>query len=284
MCSRTGRMIRFFLLVLLFLPACGQAHTFDVRNDTYVDYARMIDDLKQVRLIFIGELHDNLGHHRAQLQIIRSLHDAGISLTIGLEMFRHSSQPALDRWVLKTMNEQEFLKVFNDNWSMWPAYRDIFRYARQAAVPMLGLNISRNITRQVASGGFTSLSAQQRKDVPLVSCDVDQTYQNYIHKVFGGFPHRDAQFRNFCEAQMVWDAVMAKNLIEYLDRVPNRTVVILAGTGHAWKFGIPEQIRRHLNIPYRVVIPEIPGRIDLSNITPREADYLLVGADQGPLH
>lgn len=280
----TGRMVPLLFLALLLLPACGRAHTFDVQKDTYVDYDKMIDDLKQVRLIFIGELHDNLGHHQAQLQIIRSLHDAGISVTIGLEMIRHDSQPALDRWVMKTMNEQEFIRVFDENWSMWPVYRDIFLYARKAAVPMLGLNISRNITRQVARDGFDSLTPQQRKEVPLVSCDVDQTYQNYIHKVYGGFFHRDSQFLNFCEAQMVWDAVMAKNLIQYLDRTPGRTVVVLAGTGHAWKFGIPEQIRRHLNIPYRVVLPEIPGRIDLSTITPREADYLLVGADQGPLH
>ena len=270
--------------VALLAPAPASAHIFDVNQDHYVSYQAMIDDLSRARLVFIGELHDDSAHHRAQLQIIRSLHEAGVSLAIGLEMFRHSSQPALDRWVHKTISEKEFLPIYNDNWSYWPLYRDIYRYARQKTIPMLGLNIKREITEQVARAGFSSLSVQQRGSIPLVRCDVDQKYQAYIRRVLGDHFHGDLQFRNFCEAQMVWDAVMAKNLIEYLDRHPKRSVVVLAGSGHAWKFGIPEQIRRHLDIPMRVVLPEIPGRISLDTVTSREADYLLIAPDQGPLH
>ena len=268
----------------LLLPGAAKAHIFDVNHGRYTSYQSMIGDLKRARLVFVGELHDNAAHHRAQLQIIRSLFEAGVPLTIGLEMFRHDSQPALDRWIKKTITEQAFVHIYNDNWSYWPLYRGIYQYARQKSIPMLGLNIRREITEQVARAGFSSLSPKQRGGLPLVRCDVDQTYQAYIRRVLGDHFHGEVQFRNFCEAQMVWDVVMAKNLIEYLDRHPERTLVVLAGSGHAWKFGVPEQIRRHLDVPMRVVLPEIPGRIGMDTVTPQEADYLLIAPDQGPLH
>jgi hypothetical protein len=34
----------------------------------------------------------------------------------------------------------------------------------------------------------------------------------------------------------------------------------------------------------RVLLPEVPGRIDPGNITTAEADYLLMGVDEAPLH
>ena len=271
-------------LALLLCPPRVGAHTWDVNRGQFTTFPLMLADLAKARLVFIGELHDNLGHHQAQLQIIRGLQQAGVPVAIGLEMFRSNSQDALDQWTIGEMSEDRFREVFADNWSLWPVYREIFQYARQEIIPMIGLNIPREISRRVSRAGFFSLSASQRDSIPLVRCDVDEVYQDYMRRVLGSHAHQGVAFKNFCEAQMVWDAVMAKRLIEYLDQHPQRVVVVLAGSGHAWKFGIPEQIRRHLDIPIRVVLPEIPGRIEKADATPRETDYLLLGAEEGSLH
>ncbi|GAB6081806.1 ChaN family lipoprotein [Desulfuromonas carbonis] len=269
---------------MLLSPLQAGAHTWDVNQGQFTTFPRMLADLANARLVFIGELHDNRGHHQAQLQIIRGLQQAGIPVAIGLEMFRSNSQEALDRWTAGGMKEDRFREVFEENWSLWPVYRDIFQYARQETIPMIGLNIPREISRQVSQAGFFSLSPSQRGSIPLVRCDVDEAYQNYMRRVLGSHAHQGVAFKNFCEAQMVWDAVMAKRLIEYLDQHPQRLVVVLAGSGHAWKFGIPEQVRRHLDIPMRIVLPEIPGRIEKGDAAPSEADYLLLGPEEGPLH
>jgi hypothetical protein len=34
----------------------------------------------------------------------------------------------------------------------------------------------------------------------------------------------------------------------------------------------------------RVLLPEVPGRIGPGNITTDDADYLLLGVDEAPLH
>jgi uncharacterized iron-regulated protein len=232
----------------------------------------------------MGEMHDNLGHHRAQLQVISALKDAGVPVVVGLEMFRRENQGALDLWVAGKMSEENFLKIYRQNWSLWPVYRDIFNYARQEKVPLLGLNLSREITLQVARNGFASLSPRQLGELPVVRCDVDARYQDFIRRSLGGHAHNGTRFLNFCEAQLLWDNVMAQTLVDYLARYPDVTIVVLAGSGHAWRHGIPEQVRRRSAVKLRVLLPEVPGRIDPETITLNEADYLLLGAEEGPLH
>lgn len=62
----------------------------------------------------------------------------------------------------------------------------------------------------------------------------------------------------------------------YLDANPGLTMVIMAGVGHAWKKGIPSQVRKRSSLPYTVLLPEIPGRIEREKIGAGDADYLIV--------
>ena len=273
------------LAAAAFLPPPAAAHILDVASNQYVTYDQLLDDLHNANIVYIGELHDHPGHHRAQLQVIRGLHDSGKPVAIGLEMVRRESQPYLDRWVAGTLKEGEMREVFEKDWGMWPQYAEILTWARDNRVPLVALNIPREITQQVAREGFSSLPPEQLKKVPGVSCTIDPDYRNFIRRSLGNHAHGDAVFENFCEAQMVWDTAMAQQVLDYIGAHPQRTVVVLAGSGHAWRHGIPEQVRRRAaNLRTRVLLPEIAGRIVAGEITPEEADYLLLGADEAPLH
>jgi uncharacterized iron-regulated protein len=270
---------------ILFSGGVGSAHILSVDDGSFVTFGRMIDDLEGVNLVFIGELHDHEADHQAQLEIIRALFESDVQLAIGLEMFQKESQSSLDQWVEGKIGESEFQKIFDRNWGMWPLYEPIFRYARENEIPMVGLNLSREITGQVASKGFSSLSPAQLSRLPTgVTCTVSPAYRDFIQRALKGHFHSQNTFSHFCEAQMLWDSVMAQNLLAYLRAHPGRTVVVLAGAGHAWKFGIPNRIREQSDFSFRVILPEIPGRITAENITPAEGDYLLIGLGEGPLH
>ena len=171
-------------------------------------------------------------------------------------------------------------KIYYDNWNFpWSAYRMIFEYAREHQIPMIGLNVPREITRQVSRKGFNSLSQAQKGKLAEVSCVVDQQYMNYIRKAFGGHGHGRLNFIYFCEAQLVWDSAMAVYSLDYLKQNPDAVVVILTGTGHAQKGAVPRQIRARSNLPYAVILPEISGSIDAQTISNKEADYIMLGLD-----
>jgi uncharacterized iron-regulated protein len=281
-------MKRLALLTILMtvLLATGQsrAHTLRVADGSYITLPELIAELRQVDLVFMGELHNHAGHHLAQLQIIKALHEAGEPVAVGLEMFRSNDQKYLDQWVAGELTMRQFLPIYQQNWSMWELYRDIFVYARDKRIPMIGLNINREVTQQVAQEGFGSLSPEQLDELPPIRCDIDHRYEEFIRRAHGAH-HHEGDFLSFCEAQMVWDNVMAENLLAFHRANPEHTVVVLAGSGHAWKHGIPEQIERRTDqIAYRVLLPEIPGRISPENATVEEADFLMLGLEEGPLH
>jgi uncharacterized iron-regulated protein len=273
-----------FLMMMVWLAAGAGPAAADEAQPVYDLHAGrrttlgdVVPELLKSRIVIVGEQHTDERHHRAQLRVIRALHEAGARLAVGLEMFRKDSQDALDRWVSGGIRPAEFEKVFHDNWGYpWPAYQPIFEYARAARIPMIGLNVPRDITRQVARGGFQSLTPEQRGQLPDVACRIDEEYMRYIREVYGAHAHGNMNFTFFCEAQMVWDSAMAVHALEYLHAHPDAVVVALTGVGHAQKGAVPRQIRLRSETPVAVLLPEVPGSIEPLTTDRRDADFLLM--------
>jgi uncharacterized iron-regulated protein len=268
------------LLILFTATAQAHPHLLRVSDRSEVPPAEMLRDLAAARVIFIGELHDHRGHHQAQLSIIRALQTDATPLAIGLEMFRRDSQPALDRWFAGNVTEDDFLRDFEDNWSMWEQYREIFVYARDRQVPLIGLNIPRELSGKVARQGFAALPEADRQALGNVRCVVDPAYAELIRRAMGGHGGHGQQFLFFCEAQVLWDTVMARHLADFLRANPAARVVVLAGSAHAWKFGMPRQLLNVLGVTYKVVLPEVDGRVTRAGVDTEIADYLWL--DEGP--
>jgi len=275
---------RIFALGIVLLFGCvtvsqaAEMRLFDIAKQKELKLSGALEDLQGKKIVLVGEQHDLRGHHVAQLEIIKALHRSGTPVAIGLEMFRANSQDALDQWVDQRRSEKEFQKVFYDNWGFsWSLYSMIFGFAREVKIPLVGLNVPRAVTQQVARGGFRSLSEEQRANLPFVECRVDPEYMDFIQRAYGAHGHGQMNFTNFCEAQLVWDKAMAVHALRYVKKNPDRTLVLLAGIGHAWKKGIPEWIKESSSLTYAVLLPEIPENLEKDTITLEDADYLMLG-------
>ncbi len=271
------------LLVLgfaLVLPAQA-AHdnlVFKVNDLSQLSLGKLVEDLKGVRVITIGEQHDNREHHRTQLLIISALHEAGYDIAIGFEQFGVRSQVGLESWVAGRSSVEDLFQIYSLDWEFnwWPLYLPIFQYAREHEIPMVGLNVSREIVRQVANQGFSSLSDKQRGKIKVLSCNVDQRYQDTLSRVLGqkGKEPTGDMFRYFCEAQVVWDTSMALNAVRFIKASPKKALIILAGNFHSWKRGIPEQIRRMMDIDVRSILPSEDTSFSRYDVFLEDADYV----------
>jgi len=270
------------VLIIIGIVGAGQKQSdlriYDLSLGKETLLSEAITQLKQNRIILVGEHHSNKNHHEAQLGVIRTLKETGLKVAVGLEMFRSDSQQALDRWISGDIGEEKFEQIYYDNWNYpWSAYRRIFEYARGKKIPLIGLNVSRSITRQVSQQGFKSLTAAQKGKLSNVSCKVDKEYMDYIRNAFGGHAHGNLNFTYFCEAQLVWDNVMAVNTLNYLQKYPDAVVVVLTGTGHARKGAIPRQIRERSRVSHAVILPEVKGIVDPETASTNDADYIILG-------
>ncbi len=264
------------VLVMLFLQGCAGRQIVRISDGEPVDMPRMLEELKDARVVFVGETHDAEAHHRAQFEIIKGLFDAGVPLAIGLEMFAATSQRDLDQWSSGWLDAGSFRWVFRDNWTeRWALYRDILLFARDHHIPLVGLNIPKEIMHAVYARGFASLGEAERKGLPAeVTCDAGDPYTAMLRRAYGGHGRAVAPFTFFCEAQTLWNRGMALNLSRYLEGHPDTTVVVMVGGGHAMKQGMPEQLKRYGDYPCRVILPDISG-LFAAGITGRDADYYI---------
>jgi uncharacterized iron-regulated protein len=277
--SRTFILAAAFLVFACFSRVCAGGDILRVRDGAVISFDRMIREISKADIVFVGEVHDEQAHHDMELRIIRSFHESGTPLSVGLEMFRSDSQKDLNSWVSGSSSLEQFLPLYYDNWRQpWPAYRGIFLFAREHRIPLVGLNIPDDIIKAVARSGFIELNTEQKQKLPPgISCDIDPTYMKFIRQAYAGHAQQgNRQFLNFCEAQMVWDKSMAWKLIEYHQKHPGKTMIVLSGVGHAWKRGIPGQIARQTSFTYKVVLPAIPGQVERGSVSLHDADYVML--------
>jgi uncharacterized iron-regulated protein len=228
----------------------------------------------------VGESHDNKDHHDLQLDLIRSMHGSKAQLAIGLEMMQADSQRHLDDWVEGKVSEATFEQIFAKNWSEdWPIYRQIFLFARDNHIPMVALNVPIDIVKKVSHEGFASLSPEERKGLPEgTSCDLKNPQIALLRRSFkavGRHGENGKVFTYFCEAQTVRNSGMAIAIKRYLQKNPQRKMVVITGIWHAVKYAIPTHLESLAgDLSYTVIIPET-AEMNRGNTSAVEADYLI---------
>jgi uncharacterized iron-regulated protein len=267
------------VLILVLLSAARTGNIFRVSDRTIISFGTMIEEFVRSDVILIGEIHDVQQHHDTEFAVIKALHEANTPLFIAMEMFRADSQKDLDAWTNGALSLDQFLPVYYRNWRMpWQLYERILLYAREHGIPVIGLNIPDRIVETVARRGVAALTEQERSQIPPgISCTIDTSYMTFIRKAYADHGTRDERsFRYFCEAQMLWDKAMAIHLIAALKANPGKKAVVIAGVGHAWRRGIPEQISLLSGYQARVALPVIPDQAIPKSVTLEDADYLVL--------
>lgn len=212
------------------------------------------------KIICIGEQHNQLSHHLAQLRIIQELIANKKKVVIGLEMFSQESQAALDRYIFGKTNEQQFLleSKYYEVWGFpYDLYKPILDYAREKRIPVKALNVDRNVIRQVAKHGLENLPSSLRKLLPAKIDTNNEQYRLELKSFFEAHhaTHSHASFDNFFEAQVSWDETMAEQAALTWKKNPQAVLVVLAGAGHLKDYGIPQRIKKRTRQQPLVILP-----------------------------
>lgn len=245
----------------------------DLRNIPQLE--DIIPELLKQRVVFVGESHTNYGHHMSQLEIIRRLHEADPNIAIGMEFFQQPFQEHLDAYAAGELEEKGMLiqTEYYDRWSYdYRLYQPILQYAREHAIPLVALNLPKEITRKVAEQGMEALTEEEMAQVPAEMDDSDDVYRERMKGIFEQHPHSNSQdFKRFLQVQLLWDEGMAERAARYLTENPDRRMVVLAGIGHLINgHGIPRRVVRRTPVESVIVLPW-----DSLDVRPGMSDFVL---------
>jgi uncharacterized iron-regulated protein len=234
--------------------ACAPAGEWSVPGVGRVAAPEILARAAKAQVVLLGESHDNADHHRWELQAVAALAALRPKLVLGFEMFPRRVQGALAPWVAGELGEEEFLKTadWSNVWGYDAAfYLPLFHFARLNRIPMVALNVERDFVRMVSAKGLEAVPPEKREGIsapaPASEAYLDRLFASYTQHPDKQEPapaRTDPAFRNFVEAQLVWDRAMAQALADAAARNPDALVIGVMGSKHiAHGDGVPRQLQ-----------------------------------------
>ena len=238
---------------------------------------QMTAAITDARIIYVGETHDNPASHRQELQVLKAAAERYPGqVSLGMEMFNTGHQDVLDKWVAGELSEKEFLKDSDwySNWQMdFAYYADILHYAREAKIPVVGINVSRELRQKVGMHDLAELDDETRTQLPEMDFE-DRYHKAMIESIFAGHGQGPKMLEAFLRVQTLWDESMAENIVRHMaDQGQEHRMVVIAGGYHVRHgFGIPRRVYRRMPTSYVLV-----GSLEL--VVPAELQDKLMDVD-----
>lgn len=277
------KVTMFVIMLLLSLPV-SSAVVDEFLNARVVQTAKissmpgLTEKIKGRQVVFVGETHSSVEDHMLQMHVLETMYSQGRPLAIGVEWFQQPFQGALDQYVSGEIDERQLLRdtEYYRRWGFdYRLYRPVMRFARKHGIPVLALNIEREVTDSMMRNGIDGLSDDAREKLPRQYDFSDSAYTRMLQSMFGDSQDTahgaSSGFQRFLEVQLTWDEVMAESAAKYLAENRQSRLLVLAGRGHVHPGAIPARLQRRTGL----------SGLSLLNFNPttpfNHADYLVLG-------
>lgn len=274
---------------------------------------KIIETLATRPVVLLGESHTVSEHHRWQLHTLAALHGRNPNMVIAFETFPRRAQPVLDQWIRGELDVETFLEKteWNKVWGLaTEQYLPLFHFARINRIPMIAMNVDREVIAAVREKGLAGLPVDQREGVsnPAPAAQgyikmLGKTYlqhQHMMHIISGEHPHHedgtmpeghqngnhdpvahhglpgmdDDGFKSFVEAQTLWDRAMAEAIATARKSGGDPLVVGIVGRGHLqFGYGIPHQLK-DLGIDDSVTLLPWAQEMNCHDLAPRDGPVM----------
>lgn len=215
---------------------------WQVKSKQYADKPQLLNAIANSDYILLGETHDNPLHHQYQAWVIQQLSAQGRKMAVAFEMLTPDQELILNGMDI-TSAEQIFDAVQWDK-SGWPSkeiYKPVFDAAIAAGYPIVAANIDRKELGQIVMQGETKLPENikaQLKVNPLSEEDEALLRKGIVESHCNMLP--ESMVPAMMLGQRVRDASIANSL---LANKKTDGIVLIAGSGHTQKRGVPVFIR-----------------------------------------
>lgn len=243
-----------------------------------VSFQSILEDLRQARVIYLGEVHSIPGHHELEKEVVEGLSGQGVKLVLAMEQFEFFTQPALDRFNSGAIDLAGLVREseWDKRWSAHTNYHALLAEARAQGIPVLALNARAETIRAIGRAGLANLKPEQRRELPEQIVTEDPLYERWLDKVLGVHMAFDPnKLQPAFQAQVARDETMAERLSAFLNSPGGgqRTALVICGRGHCqFGLGTPARVARRLpGISQRIVLLSESGDLRLSETELRQS-------------
>jgi len=204
-------------------------------------------------VVYVGETHDQLQDHLAQLEALKAMRIArGSKIAVGFEMLNQSLQPVLNDYADGKLTEAEFLAKadWQKEWGFdFNMYKPLFDFIVQNKLRALALNVPKKVVSKIARTGLESLTEEEKSFLPeKVEITQHKKYNEFLKESFAG--HGDSPMakmftiENYLASMAAWNEGMGARVADFLTNNPGYSVLVIAGNGHViYNAAIPASVK-----------------------------------------
>lgn len=251
------RQLYVALISLTVMSSCASNPDIDTGSDlplvdlpTLYDYQLLDDELKpsslsetvtsmkEVDVIFIGELHRNHASHLLEMQALTALSNHNkVSTILSMEMFTRDQQTIVNRYMDGAIGEAYLINEA-PAWNNYQgSYRPLVEFAKQNNIPIVAANAPSDIIRCIGRKGaqyFNSLSSDDKKYIAKTPFADVPGYEDKFLGMMGGSHHSSKELlRQSYLAQLTRDNTMAESILNALKQFPGSKVIHINGSFHS---------------------------------------------------
>jgi len=215
-----------------------QGMVVELSTQRGLTFDTFIEAVAQAQVVAVGEEHYHADIQAFELRVLQALVQRRPQcLALAMEFLERDMQPAVDAYLAGTSDTTTFQEHIKATPEFMQYYFPLVHYAQQAHIPILAMNAPRALARRVSQAGLQavvqSVSDTERAYLPATFAAITQPYRTYFLKaVASSHPLAEAQVERFVEAAHMKDDTMAASLAAFLERVPDCTVLAIAGRFH----------------------------------------------------
>jgi len=215
-----------------------QGTVVELSTQRVLAFDAFIEAVAQAQVVAVGEEHYHAAIQAFELRVLQALAQRHPQrLVLAMEFLERDMQPAVDAYLAGASDAVTFQEHIKATPEFIQYYFPLVHYAQQAHIPVLAMNTPRALARRVSKEGLQavvqSVSDAERSHLPATFTAITQPYRAYFLKaVATSHPLVEAQVEHFVEAAHVKDDTMAASLAALLKRVPDCTVLTIAGRFH----------------------------------------------------
>jgi uncharacterized iron-regulated protein len=255
-------------LTLTCLLASGPLYADPARDlaakDQALSWDGLVDRAKQARVVYVGEEHGDVSHHRLQRDLLEAMAQAG-PVVLGCEYFPRSLQPVLDRFNAGEISLADFPQAvsWQRTWGhAWEAYEPLFRLCRDKKIPVVALNAEKQTAKQVRKQGLGALPLRELAALPPLDLANPAHRERVLKQLQLVHPLPKKTLERYYQAFTLWDSVMADTVCDVFlrDRRPQLRMLVVAGRAHVeGSTGIPDRVTHRLPLARLTVLCDSKG-------------------------
>ena len=251
------------LSILLTLVTFLQGQTYQVynKNQESISFDLLASQLKDVDVVFFGEVHDDSIGHLAQLDLLQAIKKSTKNkVALSMEMFETDVQLVLNEYLEGKISEDVFVKDAR----AWPKYATDYKPLVEAmksdGLHVIAANAPRRYVKMVTKNGLSALDklSDQAKTY-LAKLLIHVAKGKYEEKFAAVMEGHNMSGNTIYQSQNLWDATMAKSIHDYQKEHTKEKIIHVCGKFHCEEsLGTVAQLQRLNGKIKTVVIISLP--------------------------